>query len=313
MKRIIDICKLIRLPNLLVAIFIMFATRELIIKSILGLVNHSLQISYFQFSLIVLSTVLLIAAGYIINDYFDTKYDRISRLKENIVGIKMERRSAIKLHTTLNLIAVVCAGYVSYSVGYLKLTIIFILASGLLWFYSTSYKRHAVLGKIVISSMIAAMPMIVILFEIPLLSVKYATFIQETGISFLYLLDWTGGFAILLFFSSLIMNLTKDSIKRIFIKEEKMQLSVKVIISLAYFFLIIFTNYLVIQIFNLASFVKYILIATVLLPSLYSVVRLLINSDIKVLKLNLTLSKIAIIGILIICLFIPYLFKNNLI
>jgi len=312
MKRITDVCKLIRLPYLLTAGFIMFATREMIIRPILAINNHSLQVSLFNFSIIVLATLLLIAAGYIINDYFDTKHDRISRPDGNIVGRKMERRSAIKLHTTLNIIAIVLAGYVSYKVGYNKLTILFILASGLLWFYSTSYKRYSLLGKTVISIMIAAMPMIVILYEIPLLSIKYAAFIQETGVSFLYLLDWTGGFAILLFLSSLIMNLTKDSIKRELIEEKQMQLSVKIVIVLAYVLLITSINFLVIEIFELAYLAKYFLIAAVGLPALFSLIKLLTSNKLTTLKTNYTLSKIITVGIIVFCLFIPYIFKNNL-
>lgn len=312
MRKIIDICKLIRLPYLFAATYIMFATRELILSPILAINNHHVQLSLFKFAIICLSTLLLIAAGYIINDYFDTKDDRIIRPKDIIVGRKITRISAIKLHSILNVLAIILAIYVSYSISYTKLSIFFVLASGLLWFYSTSYKRYNILGKIVISCMIAAMPIVVVLFEIPLLSIKYSAFLQETGIGFSYLLDWTGALSILLFFSSLIINLTKDSIKGMILEDKPISLSVKITLSISYIALIVFILFLGIRIFDLALFARYYLLAVVMLPALFSLYRLLSNASLLVLKTNYNLSKIIFLGILMFCLFIPYIINNKL-
>jgi 4-hydroxybenzoate polyprenyltransferase len=290
----------------------MYASRELILSPILSLNNHHVQLPSIEFLLLCLSTLLLIAAGYIINDYFDTKDDRILRPDDTIVGRKITRRTAIKLHTILNIIAIVLAIYVSYSISYAKLSIFFILASGLLWFYSTSYKSYVILGKIVISSMIASMPIIVLLFEVPLLNIRYAAFMQEVGIGFEYLFDWIGGLSIFLFLSSLIITLTKDSIKRSIIEGKTISLSVKFTISISYIALIVFILFLGIRIFDIAVFARYYLLAFILLPSLFSMYRLLSNSSLLVLRINYTLGKIICLSGILFCLFIPYIIKNNL-
>jgi len=313
MKGIIDICKLIRLPYLFVAAFLAFATRILIISPILAINNHSVQLPLSMFGILCFSIILLIAAGYIINDYFDTRDDRLTRPDDTIVGRSITRRSAIKLHTILNIVAIALAIYVSYSISYIKLATFFALASGLLWFYSTSYKRHLILGKIVISAMIAFIPIVVLLYEIPLLNSTYSEFMRVTGVGFTYLLDWVGFFSILVFFSSLIINLTKDLIKKNILGEEETKLKVRISIAISYIALILAMLFLSIKIFNVAIFAKYYLIILILLPSVYSLYKLLAKPDLKALKMNYNLSKLICIAVMLFCLFIPYIFKNNLI
>lgn len=312
MNRIISVCKLIRLPFLFVAAFIMFATRMLILSPILSLVNHKVQLPTYLFIILVFSVLLLIAAAYIINDYFDTKNDRITRTTNTIVGRQIKRRSAIKLHTTLNILAIIGSFFVSYMVGYLRLGILFVLASGLIWFYCTSYKRHIILGKVIVSAMIAGIPLIVFLFEVPLLTIKYAQFIQETGVSLLYLLDWPLGFAFLLFLSSLIMNLTKDTIKTMILNEGKISLAIKIALTLSYILLIALANFLSITIFNLSPITQYYLVFFGVLLPLVSLINLLTNNKLKYVKINYAFSKFIVLAMLGFTFFAHYVITNNL-
>ena len=52
--------------------------------------------------LISLSTMLIAAAGYIINDYYDVKIDAINRPERVVIDRAMKRRTAIILHFLLN-------------------------------------------------------------------------------------------------------------------------------------------------------------------------------------------------------------------
>lgn len=312
MNRILSVCKLIRLPYLIAAAFIMIATRELILSPILGIFDHHVQMPPFLFIILVLSTLLLIAAAYIINDYFDTKYDRLTRKGSTIVGREINRRSAIKLHSILNLLAIIGGVFVAYKVGYLKLGILFILASGLLWFYCTSYKRHIILGKFIISLMIASIPMIVLLFEIPLLSFKYAAFLAKTGVGFLYFFDWVGGFAIMLFLSSFIMNLTKESKKQMVIEEMQMSKTIKYTLILSYIILIVFTNFIAFEIFKKSAFAQYYLIGFGLVLPVLSLANLLRGGELKDLKINYVISKVITIGMLGITFLANYMITNKL-
>src|SRR5215217_6986938 len=60
-----------------------------------------------NFSLVCLSTMLIAAAGYIINDYFDIRIDAINKPDEVILERQIPRRMAIIVHSALNIIALV--------------------------------------------------------------------------------------------------------------------------------------------------------------------------------------------------------------
>lgn len=103
---------------------------------------YTLQLSEIQFFLLVLSTVLIAAAGYIINDYFDVRADKVNKPKRLVIDNGVKRRVAIGAHTVINLVAILLGLYVSYAIGVTKLAFIhFICATGL-WFYSTTFKNN---------------------------------------------------------------------------------------------------------------------------------------------------------------------------
>src|SRR5690606_35625752 len=51
---------------------------------------------------LVLSTVLIAAGGYVINDYYDVKIDMINKPHRLIVGRSLPRRHAMFVHLVLN-------------------------------------------------------------------------------------------------------------------------------------------------------------------------------------------------------------------
>ena len=69
------------------------------------------------FVLLVLSTVLIAAAGNIINDYFDTRIDRINKPGEVIVGRTVKRRVAMTAHLVLSGIGLLLGIIVAWRTG----------------------------------------------------------------------------------------------------------------------------------------------------------------------------------------------------
>lgn len=96
--------------------------------------------------LLILATVILTAAGYMINDYYDVKIDYINKPEEVIIGKGMKRRVAILLHTALNLTGIGIAWIVSPRIG-----VIFFISAFLLWLYSNSLKRLPLVGNFVVA------------------------------------------------------------------------------------------------------------------------------------------------------------------
>lgn len=92
------------------------------------------------------STVLIAAAGYVINDYFDIKIDLINKPREVMVGRSITRRSAIFLHSFFSAAGVGAGLIVNWRVAVLNL-----FSSVLLWWYSASLKKKPFSGNFVIA------------------------------------------------------------------------------------------------------------------------------------------------------------------
>ena len=165
--------QLIRYRNLLIIAATQYMMRHLIVVPILAVNGFVPQLDHFHFFLLVFSSMSITAAGYVINDYFDTKTDLLNRPSTVIVGKKISRRGAMTLHIILNGIGILSGIYLSWHVGILSLGIAYILAAGVLWFYSTTYKRQFLIGNLIVSVFTALVPFIVVVFEVPLLNKVY--------------------------------------------------------------------------------------------------------------------------------------------
>jgi 4-hydroxybenzoate polyprenyltransferase len=99
---------------------------------------------------------------------------------------------------------------VAFRVGVVKLGFIHILSTVLLWFYSTDFKKQILIGNIVTSLLTAMVPMIVVLFELPVLIVKYKTVLQFSGLNFNHILQFVTIYAGFAFLTSMIREIVKD-------------------------------------------------------------------------------------------------------
>ena len=95
---------------------------------------------------LILSTVLIAASGYMINDYYDVKIDYINKPEEVVVGKNIKRRTVMFLHSILNVIGV----GIGLMLG-LKVGLIIFIAAFLLWLYSNSLKRLPFIGNLVVA------------------------------------------------------------------------------------------------------------------------------------------------------------------
>lgn len=104
--------------------------------------------------LLVLASVFIAAAGYIINDYFDVNIDQVNKPEKNVVDSVIHRRWAILWHLGLSgsgvLLTAAAVGF-----GYWYLILANLACVLLLWFYSTSFKRQLLVGNFVISLLTA--------------------------------------------------------------------------------------------------------------------------------------------------------------
>ncbi|MCU0418266.1 MAG: geranylgeranylglycerol-phosphate geranylgeranyltransferase [Cyclobacteriaceae bacterium] len=97
------------------------------------------------------STILIAAAGYVINDYYDVKIDLINKPERVVVGKWLPRRFALLLHTVLSLLGVALGSGLSWLIGTANF-----LSAFLLWAYSNQLKRLPLIGNLSIGLLTGA-------------------------------------------------------------------------------------------------------------------------------------------------------------
>ena len=211
LRQLGSILRLIRFPNLVIIAATQYAMRYLLMEPLLPSDTFTLQFGDIQFFFLVLSTIFIAAAGYIINDYFDTQADMINKPARVVVGVKISRRVAMTLHAALNIIGVGIGIYLAFYVKLPSLSFVFIIATGLLWFYSTNYKRQFLVGNLSVAFLTGLVPLMVVLFEIPLLNREYGQVMLRNDASFNYIFAWVGGFSFFAFLTTLTREVIKDA------------------------------------------------------------------------------------------------------
>ena len=124
-------------------------------------------VTSFDFFLLVFSTILIAGAGYIINDYFDIRIDRINKPEKVIVGKYIKKRVAMLTHTGMNIVAVGIGIYLSLKYGSWLPVIFHLITTTLLWWYSVQLKRKFLSGNVVIAILSGMVPLLVGWFELP--------------------------------------------------------------------------------------------------------------------------------------------------
>ncbi len=152
MTAILGFFRLIRSLNLLFIIITQCLFQYCVIVPTLKKAGVGPQLSPLHFFLLVLSSIFIAAAGYIINDYFDLNIDRINKPEKIIVEKVIRRRWAILWHLGLSLAGIFLSFYVGWKNNH---NLILLFANSccvfLLWVYSTTFKKKLLTGNIVIS------------------------------------------------------------------------------------------------------------------------------------------------------------------
>ncbi|NAS12763.1 geranylgeranylglycerol-phosphate geranylgeranyltransferase [Poritiphilus flavus] len=112
------------------------------------ILGHQLPLRKVVFDLnlfiIVLSSALVIAAGYIINSFYDSEKDLINKPRKSMLDRLVSQRTKLSAYFVLNFVSVLFASYVSFRAVLFFSAYIFGI-----WFYSHKLKRIPFLGNLV--------------------------------------------------------------------------------------------------------------------------------------------------------------------
>ena len=158
MKLVTAFFRLIRWPNLVFIVVTQCLFYYLITVPVFN-ANHSTpSLNDILFWAIVTASVLIAAAGYIINDYFDLNIDRVNKPEKLVVEKIIKRRWAIVWHWVLSALGFAistwaCLEIVDWHTMLVAAINLFSIIA--LWLYSTTYKRKLLIGNILISFLTA--------------------------------------------------------------------------------------------------------------------------------------------------------------
>lgn len=163
MQNMISILNLIRWKNLLLIAIVQILIKYALLEQF-EVVRFTLN--DFGFSLLVLATICIAAAGNIINDIYDIDTDLVNKPNKVIVGKSVSEKTAFNLYILLTVIGVGLGFYISNLVGRSGFSAIFVIISALLYIYATYLKQTTLIGNILISFLVAMSLIIVGLFEL---------------------------------------------------------------------------------------------------------------------------------------------------
>ncbi len=201
--------KLVRITNLCFIILVQFLMYRVVIIPIMQVYGFPIIPAGINLCLLIAATVFVSAGGYIINDYFDTKIDLINRPDSVIIGRKIDKNRVMRFYQVTTAIGIFCGLILSYRTKSSTLAFIFIVVPGLLWFYSSNYKRQFLTGNLVISFNTALSVLVVALTHMVFLSNLYGNIIYQTPVSKV-IYSWVGGFAAFAFMITWIREIIKD-------------------------------------------------------------------------------------------------------
>ncbi len=206
----LEILKVIRWKNLLFLALMMVLVERLISCAILAKsLFGAVLLPHWVLLLLVLSVVFIAAGGYAINDYFDVRIDSINRPDKLLVTRTLTKQQAMLTHQILTTLGVLLGLVISYKVRSWSLALIMIFVPGMLWFYSSSYKRQFFLGNLIVSLVVALAPLSVAIADNAYLSRQYGDILAYTNLT-QQIWSWIGCISLFAFLLTLAREIVKD-------------------------------------------------------------------------------------------------------
>ena len=142
--------KIIRLPFLLAIVAAQLIVHYQYLRTIIGIEQYDMP--NYLLAIMCVTTLFIAAGGFVINDYYDLRIDEINRPLTRIVGNEITKNTAMNMYIAFTAVAIclsVIIGIITKSLG---ISLVYMSMIGLLWFYSSSYKRILFLGNILFAA-----------------------------------------------------------------------------------------------------------------------------------------------------------------
>jgi len=136
---------IVRGYNILVIVIAQYLTSIYILAPELPLKKVLFDLNLFM---LVMASSAAIAAGYIINSFYDREKDLINRPRKTMLDRLVSQRTKLTSYFVLNFISVIFGSYVSF-----KAVVFFSLYIFGIWFYSHKLKKYPFVGNFVAATL----------------------------------------------------------------------------------------------------------------------------------------------------------------
>lgn len=198
--------KLVRWKNLIIVALTQLGLQYLVIIPYFKRGNMEAALDAPHFFLLVLSTMLIAAGGYIINDIIDYSIDLINKPNKVILNNGIAKQGAWLLYWGLTLAGFALSLYLAIHIENIPLVTLYPSAVLLLFLYSRYFKQRVLIGNIVVSIFCAFVAGIVWFAERHTISALKVNHLEE-GLYLQYILGIYLTFA---FLSTLYREIIKD-------------------------------------------------------------------------------------------------------
>lgn len=138
--KLLSLFSIVRGYNILIIVLAQYLTSIFILAPHLRLRDIVLDPNLF---VIILASAGVIAAGYIINNFYDKEKDLINRPQKSMLDRLVSQQTRLTGYFVLNFLSVILASYVSF-----RAVVFFSLYVFGIWFYSHKLKKFPIIGNV---------------------------------------------------------------------------------------------------------------------------------------------------------------------
>lgn len=157
--------RLVRGRNLLIVALTQYLLQYLILIPVFERIELTPALSGVHFALFALTTVLIAAGGYLINDLEDQAIDARNKPDTYIVGRLVSAPTVWRVYLVLFVVGAALSIYLAFYVQNPPLALIFPAAYGLLFWYSRRLKKLPFWGNLTVAIYCAVVPGIILFAE----------------------------------------------------------------------------------------------------------------------------------------------------
>lgn len=191
-----------RWKNLLITVFLLLAFR-IGVNEAFGFPS---VLPNWGFAMAVLSTLMIMAAGYVMNDIYDRKADVVNRPERSGLFIKYSEEKLFNVALYLAAIGILMGGFLAWYIDRWLYTAFPVVTVMLLYQYAQRWKGQPFIGNVVVAFLAGLVVISLLAFDVlPILIEDVGVMEKYGGIIYIYLVF--AGFA---FYVTLIREIIKD-------------------------------------------------------------------------------------------------------